>query len=111
MSSITAKIKDCCNNDINIVPIDGTHTCIKCGLVLDIFMPETTSWSKVKTSGEYCENAIYEYCERANIGFQTAYEAEACFTKSSEQFKRVPKLPLMAASMYVTCKKWGYHVL
>ena len=104
MSSLTREAELCCDDKRNVITIEGTHTCAKCGKVLDML---TSHYTKADTIGVYTDNMILEFCERANIDPQTAYYAEKLFTKYSRKFIRLQKLPLRAASIYVACKKEG----
>ena len=101
----------CCRQSSNITPIDGTYTCVKCGLVNSVLY-RSTDWAAHQGSDNIMrlKEPINEYCERGNIDLQTGYFAEKIFNEFSAKGKRLHKAPLASACLYVSCRKMGFHV-
>ena len=58
----------CCRQSSNITPIDGTYTCVKCGLVNGVlYMPTAVSTCSGNENITWLKEPINEYCERGNI--------------------------------------------
>ena len=98
----------CCRQSSNITPIDGTYTCVKCGLVNDVlYIPTTVPGYWANDNITRLKEPINEYCERGNIDLQTGYFAEKIFNEFSAKGKRLHKTPLASACLYVSCRKNG----
>ena len=97
----------CCKQDRNIIPIDGTHTCIGCGRVIDTLLMEPDIPINYTSVNKDFKGMIYEYCERGNIDIQTGVFTERLFKNISKKSNRLHKVPLTAACLYVACKKNG----
>ena len=106
MEDHSTKVTTCDDHEHDIVQIDGTYTCIKCGIVEDtILLDSMMSWGySIENSYSLSKGYIYEYCERGNIDTQTAYLANMLFEKVSKQNNRFHEVPLAAACLYICCK-------
>ena len=109
MEDYSTKIATCDDHEHDIVQIDGTYTCIKCGIVEDtILLDSMMPWSySIENRRNLSKGYIYEYCERGNIDSQTAYLTDMLFEKFSKQNNGFHKVPLAAACLYICCKKNG----
>ena len=108
MANYTADGARCCKNELNVIEIDGTNTCIKCGLVLDMLsFKDISPPSYVYANDYHLGDQFSEYCERGNINKETGLIAEDIFNRFCSHSTRLSKIPLMATSLYVACKKNG----
>ena len=109
MADHTTNITMYCKKEHDLVQIDGTFTCVKCGIVEDTLLMEPVI-KHIYPSENYnsiLKDRIDEFCERGNIDTQTAWSTYNLFKKISKEKRRFYKVPLVAACLYVSCKKNG----
>ena len=105
MESYPSKNTSCCDKDGNVIEIDGTHTCEKCGLVLDMLCMENHPIADNYNKPYHFGGLISEYCERGNIDTESRIFAERLFKQFTEKYPKLQKVPLAAACIYVGCKR------
>ena len=109
MEDHTTNITLYCKKEHDLVQIDGTFTCFKCGIVEDTLLMEPVI-RHMPPSEKYTpklKESIDEFCERGNIDTQTSWSTYNLFKKISKEKRRFQKVPLLAACLYVSCKKNG----
>ena len=92
----------CCRDEINIIKIEGTHVCCKCGLVKDMlsfYEPIHTGTTKAGSM------FLLELCHRAEIDSSTQSSAEHFYQIWVKHNPTLNKSILSACAIYVACKK------
>ena len=94
--------KKCCEDEINIIQIDGTYTCTICGLVLDVHYMGYDRKANTFNPRNYI---LDEYCQRGNIDSYSQSLAEEMFDQYSKIFPSLHKETLIATCLYIACKR------
>ena len=92
----------CCEDESNILEVEGTHVCTKCGLVKDMLcfynaIPKAES----RPSNMF----LLELCNRAEIDESTQISAEHYFQIWVKNHSTLSKRILSACAIYLACKK------
>ena len=99
---IGPKENNCCVDAVNILEIDGTHVCVKCGLVQDMLsFGENKNDYEKKQSNHFLE----EICDRLNIDTNTLQDAEGIFESALNKYSLLRRNILASSSLYISCKK------
>ena len=93
----------CCDHQTNIIEIDGTHVCMRCGLVSDMvcFYDDRQHVNTIRSTNAL----INEFCARGEIDNQSQITAEEMYEKWMNKYSTLDKTVLMACSIYIACKK------
>ena len=107
MAEHTTNVTKYCKKEHDVMQVDGTYTCIRCGIVEDSLLMEPMVSSKYATTNysAILKDRIDEFCERGNIDTQTAWCTYRLFNNVSKQKRRFHKLPLIATCLYISCKQ------
>ncbi|HIF02106.1 MAG TPA: hypothetical protein EYQ84_01810 [Nitrospinaceae bacterium] len=92
----------CCEDEINILEVEGTHVCSKCGLVKDMLCFYNTAASNEET--EPWNMFLLELCNRAEIGKSTRLSAECYYRMWAKSHSTLSKKVLLACAIYIACK-------
>ena len=69
----------CCEQESNVVEVEGSHTCVKCGLVIDMLCMEGNYIADSYLRSDNDGSLIDEYCERGHIDPKTSFFASDTF--------------------------------
>ena len=96
------KQNQCCFNETNIVEIDGTLVCQKCGKVCDMVSYGTCEIYPPSTT---INPTMDEFCHRLHIDPHTQNIANEIYEKIISTHKTLRKRILIPTSIYIAAKK------
>ena len=98
---IGSKENKCCFDAVNILEIDGTHVCVKCGLVQDMLsFGENQKYNKKDQSNQF----LQEICDRLNIDTNTLQDTERMFKSALNKYPLLRRNILLSSCLYMSCK-------
>ena len=99
---ICSKENKCCFDNVNILEIDGTHVCVKCGLVQDML-----SFGKAYLDNKKNQPTqfLQDICDRMNIDTNTIQDTEHIFTSALNKYPLLRRNILMSSCLYISCKQ------
>ena len=99
---IGSKENKCCFDAVNILEIDGTHVCVKCGLVQDMLsFGENQKDNKKNQSTQF----LQDICDRLNIDTNTLQDTEHIFKCALNKYPLLRRNILLSSCLYISCKK------